>query len=114
MVSGGGLNQVEFHAGFADNSIFFDVYDNSVGGNGIHVWDGNNVRGARTATNAGTMTISRVGSTLSGYYQGDLIYSESDAAALTSISFVVQNNAGSGDPVSSTFDNFSLTAQPVP
>ena len=111
-VIGPNVDQVELHAYFADSSYFFDVYDLS-GGRNVHVWNGS-LNGATSETvTYGTFKISRTGTTLTGYFNGALLFSESDSAALTGISFVLQNQPGSDDYPSVTFDNFSLTAASV-
>ena len=111
---GGALDQVEFHTSFADGSIFYDVYDNGYGLN-AHVWNGGSANGVTAASSgAGTFVIARTGSTLSGYYNGSLLFSENNGSALTAISLALQNNNGSDDAISVTFDNFSLTAASVP
>jgi hypothetical protein len=106
----GGVDQVELHAHFADSSYFFDVYDNSDGGANVHVWTGSingRMAGAHTA---GTFRISRVGTTLSGYLGGTLIYSQSSTSPLTGAELVLQLQPGSNDNISVVYDNFHFTA----
>ena len=109
IVPGPGLDQVELHTYFQDGSIFFTVYDNSSGLN-VHVWNGSNNGLTPVTGNSGTFRISRIGSTLTGYYNGAPIHSEIKDSPLVRIDFALQNNNGSDDPTSVTFDNFSLTA----
>jgi hypothetical protein len=107
---GGALwDQVEFHTFFADGTIFYDVYDNG-GGLNVHVW--NNATNGRlgVGANSGTFGIARSGSTLSGTFNGSPLFSEINTAALTGISFVLQNNNGSDDTIAATYDAFSLSA----
>ena len=114
-VVGPNIDQVELHVGFADNSIFFDVYDNSGGGLNVHVWDGSSQQGRTPVSgNSGTFTIVRTGTTVTGYYNGTLIFSEIRSAPVVNISFVLQLQPGSNDATSVTYDNFSLTAATVP
>lgn len=112
-VIGPNNDQVQLNLGFADSSIFLAVYDLSSGRN-VHIWTGS-LNGATAETDTyGTFTISRTGSVLTGYFNGSLIFSESDSAALTSVSFSLQNQPGAvGDTPSVTFKNFSLTAASV-
>ena len=113
VVPGPGLDQVELHTYYQDGSIFYTVYDRSSGLN-VHVWDGGAVRGAQAvAGNAGTFRISRTGATVTGYFNGTSIYSTSRATPVVAIDFVLQNNAGSDDAISVTFDDFSVTAASV-
>ncbi len=113
IVPGPGLDQVELHTYYQDGSIFYAVYDNFSGIN-VHVWDGGSVQGLRgVSKNYGTFAISRTGSTVTAYFDGTPIYSTSRSAPLTAIDFVLQNNAGSDDAISVTFDNFSLTAASI-
>ena len=114
VVPGPGLDQVELHTYYQDGSIFFTVYDRSSGLN-VHVWDGGSVRGARSVSgNSGMFLITRTGSEVSGYFDGTLIYSTVRSSPMTAIEFVLQNNAGSDDQTSVTFDNFSVSGPSVP
>jgi hypothetical protein len=108
-VPGPGLDQVELHTYFQDGSYFFTVYDNYNGLN-VHVWNGGLLGRTPVTGNSGTFRISRVGPTLTGYYNGAPIHSEIKDSPLVRIDFALQNNNGSDDPTSVTFDNFSLTA----
>jgi len=114
VVPGPGLDQIELHAYFQDGSIFYTVYDRSSGLN-AHVWNGGSVQGVLpVSADSGTFRITRIGSTVTGYFNGATLSSETRPAALTGIAFVLQNNQGSDDTISVTFDNFSLTAPSVP
>ncbi len=113
VIAGPGLNQVELHTYFEDGSIFYAVYDQSSGLN-AHVWDGYGVRGTLAVSgSSGTFVIARAGATLSAYYNGTLLFSSEKTSPLSNVDFVLQNNQGSDDPISVTFDNFSLTAASV-
>jgi hypothetical protein len=94
---------------------FDETYDSlSCGHLNVHVWNGG-VQGCVAVTgNSGTFTISRTGGTLTGYYNGSPIFSESNSSVVTHISFALQVQPGSNDNTSVTFDNFSLTAASVP
>jgi hypothetical protein len=110
---GPGLDQAELHTYYEDGSIFFDSFDNSSGIN-AHVWDGSAAKGLLSlSTNAGTFSISRTGTTVSGYFNGTLLYSEIRPAPLSTIEFALQNNNGSDDSNSVSFSNFSLTSSSV-
>ena len=114
VVPGPGLDQVEFHTSYEDGSIYYTVYDRSSGYYNAHVWDGGAVQGLISVpTNSGTFSISRVGGTVTGYFNGAPLYSETRSSPLTAIDFVLQNNNGSDDAISVTFDNFSLTSASV-
>ena len=112
VLSGGGLDQVELHTAYTDTSIFFD--SDSSDSSGIHVWTGSLHPTIDPVVSSGMFTISRVGGTLSGFYNGALMFSETDTADLDAIAFTLQNNEGSNDPTSVTFTDFSLTAASVP
>ena len=109
IVPGPGLDQVELHTYFKDGSYFFTVYDNSSGLN-VHVWNGSLLGRTPVTGNSGTFRINRIGSTLTGYYNGSPIFSENNSSPLVRIEFTLQNNSGSDDSTSVMFDNFSLTA----
>jgi hypothetical protein len=114
VIPGPGLDQVELHTAFADGSLFYDVFDDGQGGFNVHVWDGGSVQGrTATAANAGVFSISRSGSTVTGYFSGTAMFSETRASPLTFIAFVLQNNGGSDDNISVAYDDFSLTAASV-
>src|SRR5215831_3439941 len=110
-VVGPSTDQVELHVYFQDGSIFFLVYQT---GPNVHVWDGVEHGTISVTGNSGTFTISRTGSMLSAYYNGTLIYSETNTSPATAMEFVNQLQPGSDDDTSVTFDNFSLTAATVP
>jgi hypothetical protein len=118
VIPGPGLDQIQLNLGFQDNSVFDDVYDNSSGTN-VHVWNGS-ANGQTALTNtSGTFRISRAGSTVTGYFNDQPLFSESNTSPVTAVSFVLQNNDGSDDATVVDYDNFSLTGtsiktQPVP
>ncbi|HTQ07840.1 MAG TPA: hypothetical protein VMI54_28505 [Polyangiaceae bacterium] len=104
-----GVDQVELHANFADASYFFDVYDNSSGLN-VHVWNGSINGETATSATAGTFRLTRAGSTVSGYFNGGLIFSLTDTSPLTTADFILQLQPNSDDDISVTYDNFHFTA----
>ncbi len=108
-VIGPAIDQIELHTMFADNSVLFDVYDNSCGGLNVHVWNGGVQGCTATAATGGTFKITRTGATLTGYFNNNPIFSQSNASPLTRLEFVLQLQPGSNDATSVTFDNFSLT-----
>lgn len=81
----------------------------------VHVWNYDGLLNGYTpvSSDSGTFSVTRTGSTLAGYFDGSLIFSETNSLPLTEISFVLQNYAGN-DPISVTFDNFVLTTASVP
>ncbi|MBS1705102.1 MAG: PEP-CTERM sorting domain-containing protein [Armatimonadetes bacterium] len=108
-----GVTQVELHANFADSSIFFDVYDNSSGKN-FHVWDGGIHGLVGTSLTAATLKIARVGSTISGYYNGNLIYAGSNTSALSAVRLAFQTQPNEGGAAQSVnFSNFSISGSSV-
>lgn len=109
IVPGPGLDQVELHTYFQDGSYFFTVYDNG-GGLNVHVWNGSLIGRTAVTGSSGTFRINRIGSTLTGYYNGSAIYSMSSSSPLVRVEFTLQNNSGSDDSTSVSFDDFSLTA----
>ena len=115
-IFGGGLDQVEFHPAFSNNNIWFDVrnYDN------VHVWDGGSQDGTSSiesipgaSETSGTFTITRSGSTVSDFFDGQLIASETETSPLTGIVFILQNNESSNDSTAVTYNDFSITAASV-
>jgi hypothetical protein len=120
VVPGPGLDQVELHTYYEDGSVYFDSFDNSYdslnspAGWNAHVWDGSAAQGLiPLSTNAGTFTLSRTGSTVTGYFNGIELYSETRSSPLIGIEFVLQNNDGSQDATSVSFNHFSLTSSSV-
>lgn len=108
-VIGPAVDQVEFHTYYADNSIFFNVYDNSMGNTNVHVWNGAIQGYTVVAGNSGTFRIARTGSTLTGSFNGTPIFSQTNSSPLTRLEFILQLQPGSNDMTSVTFDNFSFT-----
>ncbi|QEH31826.1 hypothetical protein OJF2_02910 [Aquisphaera giovannonii] len=122
MLAGNGDVQAEFQSLFQDGSGLFDNRSNdpmpgtTAPTENVHVWnfDGNLHGYTPVTSDSGTFTIARAGSTLAGYFDNTLLFSETNASPLTDISFVLQNYSGR-DPIAITFDNFSLTtAVPEP
>lgn len=129
-VLGNGLwDQAEFHAEFANGSYFFDVHDNSNFYVNNHVWYNSSgpfagaVGGGyhNDPTTGGAFRITRVGSLVSGWYDSTpdplwtgstLLFSTNNAAALSGVSFMLQNNL-TNDMISVNIDNFKLTAASV-
>jgi len=109
-----GYQQVELHPIFSDNTTFFDVFQND---NEYHVWNGSSENGNTDADGAtsGTFEITDVGDLLSGYYDGNLIWStDYDGADLTGVVFILQDNGGNTGQESVTYNDFSITAGSVP
>jgi hypothetical protein len=105
---GGPYNdQVQLDAFFADDSVFFDVFEPHAGGN-VHVWNGSANGLVYGEEPSGTFVISRTGSTLTGYFDGTSMFSESNTSVLTNINFSLQNQSGSDYP-SVTFYGFSVS-----
>lgn len=110
--SGTSWNQVQFELDFLDGSFFLlrrttnpdtvDVYS-SVNG---YVGD------IGTTATAGTFSFVRSGTTLSGYFNGSLIYAESKTVPLTNVFYYLQNN-NTDDAISVQYKNFSFTAVSV-
>jgi hypothetical protein len=120
VVPGPGLDQVEFHTYYEDGSVYFDCFDDSyeslysAAGWNAHVWDGASGQGEMPlSTNAGTLTISRTGGTVTGYFNGTALYAETRSSPLIGIDFVLQNNNGSQDATAVSFKSFSLTSSAV-
>lgn len=108
-----GITQVELHANFADSSIFFDVYDNSSGKN-FHVWNGGIHGLTGTSLTGATLKISRVGSVITGYYNGNLMYSGSGTSNLTAVRLAFQTQPNEGGAAQSVnFSNFSISGGSV-
>ena len=114
MLGPSGLDQLEFHANFADNSEFFDVYEHSTGAFNLHVWTGKVNAAMPTDVTSGTFRIVRVGSTITGYLDDKLIYTTTNSATLSAVRILMQLQLMSNDPVSITLDNFHYQAGCVP
>src|SRR5215471_16088594 len=76
-VVGPNTDQVELHVYFQDGSFFFLVYQT---GPNVHVWDGSEHGTISVTGNSGTFTISRTSGILTAYYNGTLIYSETNTS----------------------------------
>src|SRR5580658_2412785 len=83
-INGGGLDQVELHATFGNGDIFFDSLTQQGSSGNVHVWTGQQQGSINTSPTSGTFAITRVGSELSGYFDGTLIFSEVETSDLTS------------------------------
>jgi hypothetical protein len=115
------LDQVQLDDSFADSSLFSDVYDLEDGLN-VHVYtaglanpNGTVNNPTATTLTAGTFLISRTGSTVTGYFNGSSIFSETESSPLSYIDFRLETQGSPNtDSTSVDFDNFSLTAASVP
>ncbi len=119
MLGASPIDQIELHAEFGDNTIFYTVYSNEGGTLEFHVWDNTFRPQVATTVHAGRFKITRVGATLSGYAitaTGDggsdvetLLYSEQQPAKpqLNVVRFVAQNYNTDND-ISVAFDNFHI------
>lgn len=113
VLPGPGLDQLELHTAYADSKIFYDVRDND-GVQNVHVWTGSHYAGFPTDATAGTLRIERVGSVITAYLDGSVVRSLNHTAAdLTLVSFTLQNNLGSNDATSVTYDNFRIEGDDV-
>lgn len=114
---GSGLDQAELHTKYQDGSGFYDVRSNDLAPGtftpeqNVHVYnfDGQLHGYTQVSSDSGTFTITRSGAIVSGYFDGSLLFSESNTSPLTAVNFVLQNYNGN-DQGSVTFDNFSMTA----
>ena len=106
-----GLDQIEFQTAYQNSSIFYNSLDHetSFGGRNVHVWNGSVHGVVLTNATSGTFRITRLGSALSGYFNNQLLFSQTNTAALSAVRFVVQNHFGSNDRISATFDNFFIS-----
>jgi hypothetical protein len=116
-VSGSPGNQVQLNTHFGGQ--IFDVVrsdEASFGGHNYHVWINppGEWRGAQANTDTnGTLRIIRVGSTVTGYFNSNSVFSDAyNQLDVVHISFSLQNN-GTTDSTSVIFDNFSLSADSI-
>ncbi|AQQ10047.1 hypothetical protein L21SP3_01871 [Sedimentisphaera cyanobacteriorum] len=110
VLPGPGLDQVELHAAFDDDSYFFNVRDNDSGTHNVHVWDGQKKGGFPTSAAAGTLRIVRQADVITALFDDSVVYQKNFTAAdLNLLSFTLQNNLGSNDSTSVIFDDFKLS-----
>ena len=115
-INGSPGNQIQLNSGFGGQGFSVVRSDEAGFGHNYHVWidpPGQWQGYQANADSAGTLRINRVGNTVAGYFNNNLIYldlfNESDVMHL---SFSLQNN-GTTDSTSVIFDNFSLTADSI-
>jgi hypothetical protein len=116
-------NQVQLGAWFGGSYMYVVRSDEwlwsgaNIGDN-YHAYEGQTehagtLRGITSTTdNFGTMRITRVGSVVTGYYDGIQLYSASYNAESATVAFMLQNN-GTTDATSVDFYNFSVTADQI-
>lgn len=106
-------NQVQLTLSFGGQLFVVVRSDELPGGDNIHVFvnpPGTWVGEQPTSVTEGTLRVTRSGSVVSGYLDGNLIHSGTyNDAPVTFLTLALQNN-GTNDPTSVTFDNFSLVA----
>lgn len=115
-INGSPGNQVQLNSTFG-GQVFSVVRSDEEGfGHNYHVWIAPpwQWQGYQPNTDtSGTLRIQRVGSTVAGYFNSNLIYLDIfNAEDVTHLSFSLQNN-GTIDSTSVIFDNFSLTADSI-
>jgi hypothetical protein len=106
-------NQVQLNAVFGGQTFSVVRSDEIWVGHNYHVWEKPPEvwqGGQSDTTSWGTLRITRVGTTVTGYVKDALIYSaDYSADDVTFFSFSLQNN-GTTDSTSVTFDNFYISA----
>jgi hypothetical protein len=106
-------NQVQLNATFGGQTISIVRSDEIVAGHNYHLWEEPPEvwRGEQPDTlSKGTLRITRVGTTVTGYYRDTVIYSaDYNDAEVTFLSFSLQNN-GTTDTTSVRFDDFHIVA----
>ena len=114
-VNGSPGNQVQLNSSFGGQA-FSNVRSDEAGfGHNYHAWvdPPGQWQGYQANTDtSGTLRITRVGSTITGYFNANLIFSNVYNADVANFSFSLQNN-GTTDSTSVIFDNFSLTADSI-
>ncbi len=105
-------NQVQLNIA-SEGEVFIVVRSDEAGwGHNYHVWrdpPGQLYGTEATTATSGTLRITRVGDTATGYFNGGLVWSGSFPASPVQLSFPLQNN-GTKDATSVVFDNFEVTA----
>jgi hypothetical protein len=76
------------------------------------VWTGSYEPGFNTTATAGVFRVTRIGSTLSGFFNDQLIWQTTSTSDLIGIEFILQNNNGSDDATAVTFSGFRLSRLP--
>lgn len=114
-VNGSPGNQVQLNSR-SGVQVFSIVRSDEVGfGHNYHVWvdpPGQWQGYQANMDSSGTLRIIRVGSTITGYFNANLIFSNVYNADVANFSFSLQNN-GTTDSTSVIFDNFSVTADSI-
>ena len=117
-INGSPGNQVQLNSTFG-GQVFSVVRSDEAsfpGGHNYHVWIAPPYQwqGAQANTDtSGTLRITRVGSTVAGFFNTNLIYLDLfNSSDVMHLSFSLQNN-GTTDSTSVIFDNFNLTADSI-
>ena len=113
IVPGPGLDQVELRTYYQNGLFFFAGYEYN---NGLkaYTWDGTFSWPQSVTGNSGTLRICRTGEEITGFFNGKALWGAGTTSPLTDITLVLQNNNGSDDAISVTFDNFSVTSPSLP
>ncbi len=113
VVPGPGLDQVELRTYYQNGRFFFAGYEYD---NGLkaYTWDGTMSWPISVTGNSGTLRICRTGEEIAGFFNDQALWGAGTTSSLTDVTLVLQNNSGSDDAVSVTFDNFSLTSPSLP
>lgn len=112
-INGSPGNQVQLNSNFGGQVFSVVRSDEQTYGHNYHVWIGAWQGWQPNTDSSGTLRIQRVGSTVAGYFNANLIYLDLfNSADVMHLSFSLQNN-GTTDSTSVIFDNFSLTADSI-
>ena len=115
-INGSPGNQIQLNSNIGGQAFSVVRSDELNFGQNYHVWlDPPGVwQGYQANTDtSGTLRINRVGSTVAGYFNSNLIYLDLyNTADVMHLSFSLQNN-GTTDSTSVNFDNFSITADSI-
>ena len=113
VVSGLGLNQVELRTYYQNGLFFFAGYEYDDGFK-VYTWDGTFSWPQSVTGNSGTLRICRTGEEITGFFNGQALWGAGTTSPLTGVTLVLQNNNGSDDAISVTFDNFSISSPSLP
>ena len=112
-VNGSPGNQIQLNATFGGQTFCLVRSDESDVGDNYHVWINSFVGSRPSKAKSGVLRIVRVGSTVTGYANGVKIYQGTfNPSPVTDLWFSIQNN-GTTDPISVTFDDFTLRADSI-
>lgn len=120
----GGVHQVQLETSWPGGGVLLDRSNQASvgtpGGNSVNVYDGavlalTAVGAAEGTSTPATLTLTRSGTTFTGYWNGSQFWTGNYSTnPLSTVTLAINNNYGASDATAVTWQSFSITPSPMP